>query len=260
MLRRQIEKLIAMIAALDGLEDVTLTTNGSTLASKAEALREAGLRRITVSLDSLDDEVFTQMNDVKFPVRRVLEGIEAAEAAGLTPIKINMMVQRGVNDRSVVPMARHFHGSGHILRFIEYMDVGSSNRWKLDEVVPGADIIGAIHAEAPLEPIQPSHHGEVARRFRYKDGGGEIGVITSVTQPFCGDCNRLRLSSEGELYTCLFASSGHDLRAMVRGGDSDEEISDHIARIWKAREDRYSEIRSSATPNLPKVEMSHIGG
>ncbi len=260
LVRRNVEILVEMIASLDGLRDLTLTTNGSLLARKAQALKDAGLRRITVSLDSLDNQVFTSMNDVDFPVERVLEGIEAAKSVGLSPIKINMVVKRGVNDASVVDMARYFHGTGHILRFIEYMDVGSSNGWRLTDVVGAAEIAQMINAEMPLEPVDPNYMGEVAQRYRYQDGGGEIGIISSVTQPFCGTCTRARLSSEGQLYTCLFGVRGHDLRALLRGGKPDEEISDFIAGVWKRRDDRYSEIRTSETARLPKVEMSHIGG
>jgi cyclic pyranopterin phosphate synthase len=260
LVRRDVEKLVAMIASLDGLRDLTLTTNGSLLARKAQALKEAGLRRITVSLDSLDNNVFKAMNDVDFPVERVLEGIEAAKAAGLSPIKINMVVKRGVNDHCVVDMARYFKGSGHIVRFIEYMDVGTTNGWRLDDVVGAAEIVRMIGAKMPLEPDEPNYRGEVARRYRYVDGGGEIGVIASVTQPFCGNCTRARLSSEGLLYTCLFGVRGHDLRALLRGGKSDEEISEFVGKVWKRRADRYSEIRTFETTRMPKVEMSHIGG
>jgi cyclic pyranopterin phosphate synthase len=239
--------------------DLTLTTNGSLLPQKAQALREAGLQRVTVSLDSLDDEVFTAMNDVDFPVARVLEGIDAATAAGL-PVKVNMVVKRGLNDADVLPMARFFRERGHVLRFIEYMDVGHSNGWRLDDVVPAAEIISTIDAELPLEPVEPNYRGEVARRWRYRDGSGEIGVIASVTQPFCGDCTRARLSAEGRLYTCLFGVRGHDLRAVVRGGATDEQLQEAISAVWGKRADRYSEIRSENTVDLPKVEMSYIGG
>jgi cyclic pyranopterin phosphate synthase len=260
LVRRDIEKLVAMLAHLDGLKDLTLTTNGSLLARKAQALKEAGLKRITVSLDSLDDAVFMAMNDVDFPVARVLEGIEAAREAGLWPIKINMVVKRGVNDQSVVDMARHFRGTGYILRFIEYMDVGTTNGWKLDDVVRAAEILEMVSAEFPLEPVDPNYRGEVAQRYSYKDGAGEIGIIASVTQPFCGDCTRARLSSEGRLYTCLFGVLGHDLRALLRSGKSDEEISEFLRKVWRRRDDRYSEIRTLETAKAPKVEMSHIGG
>jgi cyclic pyranopterin phosphate synthase len=281
LVRRDVERLVALLAAIPVLEapsakppapgrksgapaappglDLTLTTNGSLLAEKARALKDAGLRRVTVSLDSLDDEVFTGMNDVDFPVQRVLEGIDAAAEAGL-PVKVNMVVKRGMNEDSVLPMARAFRERGHILRFIEYMDVGHSNGWRLDDVVPAAEIVAAVDAELPLEAAEPNYRGEVARRWRYRDGSGEIGVIASVTQPFCGDCTRARLSAEGRLYTCLFAVRGHDLRALVRGDVSDEELGEAIGRIWSRRTDRYSEIRSENTADLPRVEMSYIGG
>ena len=260
LVRREIEQLIGMLASLDGLRDLTLTTNGSLLARKAAALKQAGLGRATVSLDSLDDETFRAMNDVDFPVARVLAGIEAAAAAGLAPIKINMVVKRGINEGSIVPMARYFHGSGHILRFIEYMDVGSTNGWRLDDVVSGAEIVGLIDAELPLLPADANYPGEVARRWRYRDGGGEIGVISSVSRPFCGDCSRARLSADGQLYTCLFGVRGHDLRAPLRDGRSDAEIATLLCGIWGRRSDRYSELRTLATAPRAKVEMSHIGG
>jgi len=259
LLRRNLERLIEMLAGLGGL-DLTLTTNGSLLARKARSLRDAGLQRVTVSLDSLDDEVFRAMNDVDFPVARVLEGIEAAAAAGLAPIKINMVVQRGVNDHTVVAMARRFKGTGHIVRFIEFMDVGSSNGWRMDEVVPSAEVVSRIGRELPLEPVDASYYGEVAERWRYRDGAGEIGVISSVTRAFCRSCTRARLATDGMLYTCLFASSGYDLRALVRGGASDRDLHEAIGRIWRAREDRYSELRTAATAKARKIEMSYIGG
>ena len=258
-MRRNIERLIAMLAAIPGL-DLTLTTNGSLLAKKARALKAAGLKRITVSLDSLDDAVFMKMNDVDFPVSRVLDGIDAAAAAGLAPVKINMVVKRGVNDQSVAAMARHFRGSGHILRFIEYMDVGHTNGWRMDDVVTAREIIDMINAEAPLVPADPHYRGEVAKRWRYADGSGEIGVIASVTQAFCRDCTRARLSTEGRLFTCLFATEGHDFKSLLRGGADDEAIAEQINRVWSARSDRYSEIRTDATSSLKKVEMSYIGG
>jgi cyclic pyranopterin phosphate synthase len=258
LLRREVEKLVAMLARVPGL-DLTMTTNGALLPQKARALAAAGLTRITVSLDSLDDDVFREMNDVDFPVERVLAGIEAAAAAGL-PVKVNMVVKRGVNEGSVAPMARFFHGSGHTLRFIEYMDVGHTNGWRLDDVVPASEILAAVQAELPLEPVEPGYRGEVARRWRYRDGGGEIGVIASVTQPFCGDCTRARLSADGSLYTCLFATKGHDFRARLRSGSSDDEIAAAIAAVWGRRTDRYSELRTAATARLNKVEMSYIGG
>ncbi len=258
LVRRDLERLIEQLAAIDNL-DLTLTTNGSLLPQKAALLRDAGLRRVTVSLDSLDDETFQAMNDVDFPVDRVLEGIDAAAAAGL-PVKVNMVVKRGLNEHAILPMAREFRARGHILRFIEYMDVGHTNGWRMDDVVPAAEIVDTIGAELQLEPLGPNYTGEVARRWRYKDGSGEIGVIASVTQPFCGDCTRARLSAEGRLYTCLFGLKGHDLRALVRGGATDEELHEAIGRVWARRADRYSELRTAKTADLPKVEMSYIGG
>jgi GTP 3',8-cyclase len=258
LLRRDVEKLVAMLARIPGL-DLTMTTNGALLPQKAHALAAAGLTRITVSLDSLDEDVFRALNDVDFPVERVLAGIEAAAAASL-PVKVNMVVKRGVNEESVLPMARFFHGSGHTLRFIEYMDVGHTNGWRLDDVVPANEILATIQAELPLEQVEPDYRGEVARRWRYRDGGGEIGVIASVTQPFCGDCTRARLSADGSLYTCLFATQGHDFRALLRSGASDEELAAEIAALWGRRTDRYSELRTAATARLNKVEMSYIGG
>ena len=259
LVRRDLERLVAMLAEIPGL-DLTLTTNGSLLEGKAAVLKEAGLRRITVSLDSLDDEIFRAMNDVDFPVERVVAGIDAAAAVGLAPVKVNMVVRRGLNEESVLPMARYFRESGHILRFIEYMDVGHSNGWRLDDVVPAAELIASIDAEMPLEPLPPRYHGEVATRFRYRDGDGEVGVIASVTQPFCGSCTRARLSADGSLFTCLFATRGHDLRGLLRAGTGDEEIAAAVTRIWRARDDRYSELRSAETLDLRKVEMSYIGG
>ncbi len=260
LLRRELERLVEMLAAIPGIEDLTLTTNGSLLVQKAQTLADAGLRRVTVSLDSLDDEVFRAMNDVDFPVERVLEGIAAAADAGLAPVKVNMVVKRCQNDGSVLEMAEQFRGTGHVLRFIEYMDVGHTNGWRLDDVVPAAEIVRTIDSVWPLEPVEPGYRGEVARRYRYRDGAGEIGVIASVTQPFCGDCTRARLSAEGRLYTCLFAVRGHDLRALVRGGATDDELVEAIGRVWLKRSDRYSEIRSERTADLPKVELSYIGG
>jgi GTP 3',8-cyclase len=259
LVRRNIEHLIEMLTEIRGM-DLALTTNGSALSQKADGLKKAGLQRITVSLDSLDDRVFRAMNDVDFPVARVLEGINAASEAGFSPVKINVVVKRGSNESSVVDMAGHFKGTGHIVRFIEYMDVGATNGWRLDDVVPAREIVAAIDAEFPLEPVAPNYRGEVANRYRYRDGSGEIGIVASVTQPFCGDCTRARISSEGKLYTCLFATAGHDLRAVLRDGASDEEIASLISSVWSARTDRYSEIRSSETADLPRVEMSYIGG
>jgi cyclic pyranopterin phosphate synthase len=258
LLRRNIERLIEMLAPLGA--ELTLTTNGSLLAKKARALRDAGLHRLTVSLDALDDPTFRAMNDVEFPVARVLEGIDAAHAAGLSPVKINAVVKRSQNLGAILPLARHFRGSGHIVRFIEYMDVGATNGWRMDEVVPSAEVVAMIDRELPLEPIDPNYPGEVAERWRYRDGAGEIGVISSVTQAFCRSCTRIRLSTEGKLYTCLFATQGHDLRALLRGGAGDEEVASRIAAIWRDRDDRYSEIRGAATAAQPKIEMSYIGG
>jgi cyclic pyranopterin phosphate synthase len=257
LVRRNLERLIEMLAALD--VELTLTTNGTLLPQKAQALADAGLSRVTVSLDSLDDAAFRAMNDVDFPVERVLNGIDAAAAAGL-PVKVNAVVKRGQNDAGIVDMARHFRGTGHILRFIEYMDVGHTNGWRMDDVVPAREIVDTIGAEFPLEPVEPSYRGEVATRWRYLDGAGEIGVIASVTQPFCGDCTRARISAEGQLYTCLFAVRGHDLRALVRSGTSDADLEAEIAAIWSRRTDRYSDLRSANTVDLPKIEMSYIGG
>jgi len=259
LLRRDLEHLINSLKALGDLE-LTMTTNGALLARKAQVLKDAGLDRISVSLDSLDDTVFRAMNDVDFPVAKVLEGINVAHEVGLGPVKVNAVVKRGVNDHTVVEMARFFKDTGHIIRFIEFMDVGHTNGWRLDDVVSAADIVAMIDAELPLEAVDSNYRGEVARRYRYKDGGGEVGVIASVTQPFCGDCSRARISADGALYTCLFATRGVDLRALLRSSATDGEIVDTLIGIWAGRNDRYSEIRSSQTIDLPKVEMSYIGG
>jgi cyclic pyranopterin phosphate synthase len=259
LVRRDLHHLVAMLAPIPDL-DLTLTTNGSLLARQAQALKDAGLKRVSVSLDSLDDATFKAMNDVDFPVQKVLEGMDAAARAGLTPLKVNMVVKRGLNESSILPMARFFREKGYILRFIEYMDVGHTNGRRMDDVVPAAEIIKMIHAEMPLEPLDPNYPGEVAERWRYKDGSGEVGVVASVTQAFCRTCNRARISAEGKLYTCLFAVKGHDFRDLMRGGATDEEISQTIVRVWGKRGDRYSELRSENTISLPKVEMSHIGG
>ena len=259
LVRRELDRLIAKLAVL-GAGDLTLTTNGALLAAQAQALADAGLTRVTVSLDSLDDATFRAMNDVDFPVERVLAGIEAAAAAGLAPVKVNVVLKRGVNEDGIVDLARYFRGSGHVPRFIEYMDVGHTNGWRLDDVVPAAEIVRRIGDEFPLEPVDPAYRGEVAQRYRYADGAGEVGVIASVTQPFCGDCTRARLSADGKLYTCLFAVRGHDLRALLRGGASDAELADAISAVWRVRDDRYSELRSAETAELAKVEMSYIGG
>jgi GTP 3',8-cyclase len=259
LLRRNVERLVELLAGIGGLE-LTLTTNGSLLARKARALKDAGLDRVTVSLDSLDDATFRAMNDVDFPVARVLEGIDAASAAGLAPVKINMVVKRGMNDAEILPMARHFRGSGHVLRFIEFMDVGATNGWRMDDVVPAAEVIRRIDAEHPLASLGANYAGEVALRWQYRDGGGEIGVIASVTQAFCRDCTRARLSTEGKLYTCLFANEGYDFKSLLRGGASDAQVAAAIAAVWGQRADRYSEIRTDATAAAPKIEMSYIGG
>jgi cyclic pyranopterin phosphate synthase len=257
LVRRDIERLVAQLGELG--VDLTLTTNGSLLPQKAQLLADAGLRRITVSLDSLDDGQFRALNDVDFPVARVLEGIDAARAAGL-PVKVNAVVKRGANDDQIVPMAAFFRDRGETLRFIEYMDVGHTNGWRLDDVVSAREIVAMLDDAFGIEPVEPAYRGEVARRWRYRDGKGEVGVIASVTQPFCGDCTRARLSAEGKLFTCLFAVRGHDLRALVRSGASDEELAAAIGAVWSKRGDRYSELRSEATAGLPKVEMSYIGG
>jgi cyclic pyranopterin phosphate synthase len=259
LVRKDFPKLIAMLAQIPEI-DLTMTTNGALLPRFAKELKDAGLKRVTVSLDSLDNEVFKSMNDVGFPVEKVLEGMDAAADAGLTPIKVNMVVKRGANESSILPMARFFREKGYILRFIEFMDVGSTNGWRMDDVVSAKEIVDIINAELPLEPVDPNYRGEVAERWRYRDGGGEVGVIASVTQAFCRDCNRARLSAEGKLYTCLFAVKGHDFRDLLRSGASDAEISQMIEKVWGKRADRYSEIRSENTVPLPKVEMSHIGG
>ena len=265
LLRADLPALIGQLAAIPGADDITLTTNGYLLGQQAQQLAAAGLKRITVSLDSLDDEVFKQMNGRGFGTRRVLDGINRAAEAGLVPVKINAVVQKGVNDHTIVDLARRFQGTGHIVRFIEYMDVGNRNGWKLDEVIPAAEIVSRIHAAMPLEPADPNYVGEVANRWRYQDGSGEIGVIASVTQPFCADCTRARLSTDGRLYTCLFANDGADLRGPMRAGATDAELSALIAGIWNLRRDRYSEERSELTDGLPgnsrqKVEMYQIGG
>jgi cyclic pyranopterin phosphate synthase len=268
LLRKNIEILIEQLAALRTAEgrplDITLTTNGSLLERKAASLKAAGLQRVTVSLDGLDDAIFRAMNDVDFPVADVLRGIEAAQAAGLGPIKVNMVVKRGTNEQQILPMARHFKGSGIVLRFIEYMDVGATNGWRMDEVLPSAEVVQRIHAELPLVQLEPSAPGETAERWGYADGSGEIGVISSVTQAFCGDCNRARLSTEGQLYLCLFASHGHDLRHLNRGNASDADLASAIGAIWQGRNDRYSQLRASMPADTStgqrRVEMSYIGG
>jgi cyclic pyranopterin phosphate synthase len=258
LVRRHVHRLVEMLAPLGA--ELTLTTNGSLLAAQAQNLAKAGLNRVTVSLDSLDDATFRAMNDADFPVAKVLEGIDAAAAAGLGPLKINMVVKRGVNDQGVVAMAERWRGSGHIVRFIEFMDVGSTNGWRMDDVVPSATIVQRISERWPLEAIDPNYPGEVAERWRYKDGAGEVGVISSVTQAFCSTCTRMRLSTEGSLYTFLFAQHGHDLKSLLRAGASDEQLRNEIAAVWQRRADRYSEIRTEFTAKGKKVEMSYIGG
>ena len=261
MLRRDLVRLVEQLAAIDGLRDIALTTNGSLFTREnVRALKAAGLRRVTISLDALDDATFRAMNDVNFPVAKVLEAIELAADAGLTPLKIDCVVKRGMNENEIVELARRFRGTGHVVRFIEYMDVGNSNGWRMEDVVSGREILETLRAEWPIVPVEPHYFGEVAERWRYTDGAGEIGIITSVTQPFCGTCTRARLAADGKMYLCLFAGTGHDFRALLRGGASDEEIDSAIATMWRGRNDRYSELRSEATPALKKVEMSHIGG
>ena len=271
LLRKNLEVLIEMLARMTTVSgnplDITLTTNASLLAKKAQALKDAGLQRVTVSLDALDDTIFRRMNDVDFPVADVLRGIEVAQKVGLAPIKINMVVKHGTNDAEILPMARHFRNSGVVLRFIEYMDVGATNGWRMDEVLPSAQVVERINAEFPLTAIDPNYVGETAERWRYADGGGEVGVISSVTHAFCGDCNRARLSTEGKLFLCLFASQGHDLRALLRNGAADDQIAGAVGHIWKARTDRYSELRAALPADTTmtdssqrRVEMSYIGG
>lgn len=270
LLRKNLEKLIEMLARLPTPSgkplDITLTTNGSLLVKKAQSLKDAGLQRVTVSMDALDDGIFQRLNDAEFPVADVLKGIEQASRVGLAPLKVNMVVKRGTNDAEILPMARHFRHSGVVLRFIEYMDVGATNGWCMDEVLPSAQVIERLNAEFPLTAIDANYPGETARRWRYADGAGEVGVISSVTQAFCGDCNRARLSTEGKLFLCLFATQGHDLRALLRGNYSDEQISAAIGPIWQNRDDRYSELRAALPPQAgtaqgkKRVEMSYIGG
>lgn len=261
LVRRDIETLVSMLSQVEGLDDLTMTTNGSLLTpARARALKSAGLKRITISLDSLRDDVFTAMNDVGVPVSTVLGAIDNAAAAGLEPVKVDMVVKRGVNDGDIVDMAAHFRETGHILRYIEYMDVGSTNGWRMEDVVAAREIAAAIGAVWPIEPVEANYYGEVAERWRYRDGAGEVGIISSVTQPFCGSCTRVRLAADGQLYTCLFGIKGYDLRRPLREGASDEEMAAHLGRIWGIRTDRYSEIRSAETIPLRKVEMSRIGG
>ncbi|MEP7081499.1 MAG: GTP 3',8-cyclase MoaA [Chloroflexota bacterium] len=260
LVRRGLDELVRALSAVEGIDDLSLTTNASLLASKARALADAGLHRLTVSLDALDDSTFMRMNDVGFTVQRVLDGIAAAEAAGIGPVKINSVIRRGINEHAVTELAGHFRGTGTTVRFIEYMDVGTTNGWRLDEVVPAAEIVAAIEARWPLEAMPSGYRGEVARRYRYLDGAGEIGVISSVSEPFCGDCTRARLSADGQLFTCLFAGAGHDLRALLRDGATDADLTDALRVIWAGRDDRYSELRALETIDRPRVEMSFIGG
>lgn len=261
LMRHSIEDLIAELVKIEGVEDIAMTTNGYLLPQKVDALKAAGLHRLTISLDSLDDVVFQRMNGRRSSVEKVLEGVTAAEQAGFSPLKINCVVQRGINDHTIVDLARYFKERGHIMRFIEYMDVGTMNGWRLDDVVPAKEIVARIHAAMPLEPTDRNYRGEVALRYRYQDGGGEIGLIASVTQPFCGDCTRLRLSPEGELFTCLFATKGTDLRVVLRSGATDDELAAFLTNLWGRRVDRYSEERTeNTTPRDHKVEMYHIGG
>ncbi len=261
LLRRHLERLVEKIARVQGIEDISLTTNGSVLTrEKARDLRNAGLRRINVSLDALDEPTFQAINDVRFPVSRVLDAIDYAAAAGLSPVKVNAVIKRGVNEHAILDLARHFRGTPHVVRYIEFMDVGSSNGWRLDDVIPARDIIDRIHAVHPLDPVHPAYHGEVAKRWRYRDGRGEIGVITSVTESFCRGCCRARISAKGDLFTCLFAQDGHSLRALVRSGAGIETLQQAIVQVWARRADRYSEIRTEATAAQAKVEMSYIGG
>jgi len=260
LLRRDLETLVELIAAISGVEDIALTTNGSLLAQRAASLRAAGLHRVTVSLDSVDPQTFRDLADVRLPLTAVLDGIAAAAAAGLAPVKLNAVIRRGVNDDGIPDLVAYAREHGHILRFIEFMDVGTTNHWVHDEVVPAAEIVARIDALHPLEPVAPTRLGEVAKRWRYVDGRGEIGVISSVTQPFCGDCTRARITSTGELFTCLFGAAGTDLRSLLRGGASDDELRVAVAAVWSAREDRYSELRSRSVTDLPRPEMSYLGG
>jgi GTP 3',8-cyclase len=260
LVRRDLERLVAMLAGIDGITDLTLTTNGALLGDRAGALAGAGLDRVTVSLDALDDATFARMNDVGFPVARVLQAIDAAAAAGLGPVKVNAVIRRGLNEHAVIDLAGHFRGTAHVVRFIEYMDVGHSNGWRMDDVVTAAEMLRLIDGQWPLEPLEPAYRGEVARRYRYRDGAGEIGLIASVSQPFCGDCTRARLTADGQLVTCLFATRGHDLRGLLRTGATDAEIEAALGAIWTARDDRYSEQRTAETQDRERLEMSYIGG
>ena len=261
LVRSELEKLVEQIAAIEKIEDISLTTNAVLLTEKrAASLRDAGLGRVNISLDALDDETFMAVNDVGVPVQKVLDGISTAAAAGFDSVKVNMVVKRGLNEHSILPMAEYFHATGQILRFIEFMDVGNTNSWKNSEVVTAAEIANLIHEQMPIEKIPPNYRGEVANRWRYLDGGGEIGIIASVSEPFCGDCSRARLSAVGKIYTCLFAADGHDLMSLIRHGISDDELAERLTTLWSRRRDRYSETRTIESVLRPKVEMSHIGG
>ena len=260
LVRRDLDRLVALLARIDGIEDIALTTNGSLLPAQAEALRAAGLRRVTVSLDALDPALFAAFADTPIPVQRVLDGLAAARAAGFDPVKINCVVKRGVNESEIVPLAAYGREHGYIVRFIEFMDVGTTNGWRLDDVVPAAEVVARLDEAFGVEPVDPNYPGEVAERYRYRDGGGEVGLITSITRPFCATCTRARLSAVGELYTCLFGASGTDLRALLRSGASDDELAAAVTGVWGARTDRYSSLRTEQTADLPKVEMSYIGG
>jgi GTP 3',8-cyclase len=260
LVRRDVEQLVGMLAGVEGITDLTLTTNGALLGDRAGVLAGAGLDRVTVSLDALDEATFARMNDVGFPVARVLQAIDAAAAAGLGPVKVNAVIRRGLNEHAVIDLAGHFRGTGHVVRFIEYMDVGHSNGWRMDDVVTAAEMLRMIDGQWPLEPLEAAYRGEVARRYRYRDGAGEIGLIASVSQPFCGDCTRARLTADGQLVTCLFATRGHDLRGRLRTGATDAEIEAALRAIWTARDDRYSEQRTAETQDRQRLEMSYIGG
>ena len=261
MVRKDLPDLISALSQISGVEDLSMTTNASLLTLEAaRTLRQAGLQRITISLDAIDNAVFHSINDVKFPVKKVLEGIENARTAGMSPIKVNMVVARGMNEQEILPMVRQFHNTDVILRFIEFMDVGNTNDWQMEKVIPAKEILESINYEYPIEPISPTYRGEVAKRWKYRDGSGEIGIISSVTEPFCGSCNRARLTAEGKIYTCLFATSGFDLREHIRNGADVEQLTEIIGNLWRSRNDRYSELRSEQSVAVPKIEMSYVGG
>ena len=261
MVRKDLPDLISALSQISGVEDLSMTTNASLLTQEAaRTLREAGLQRITISLDAIDNAVFHSINDVKFPVNKVLEGIENARVAGMSPIKVNMVVARGMNEQEILPMVRQFYNSDVILRFIEFMDVGNTNDWQMEKVIPANEILESINSEYPIEPLSPTYRGEVAKRWKYRDGSGEIGIISSVTEPFCGSCNRARLTAEGKIYTCLFATSGFDLREHIRNGADVEQLTEIIGNLWRSRNDRYSELRSEQSVAVPKIEMSYVGG